>query len=404
MADIFISYNQNDRDWARKLAHAFHQFGLTVFWDRKIPPGKTFAQFIEEQLDCTQCVVVLWSRNSIVSYWVGIEAEEGRSRGILVPAMIEVVKPPLAFRPIQAANLCDWQPGQPHDEFEALLTEIGYKLGRPLRHSAPEPEIEPEPQSPKPTPPTSRPVVVSKDFTDAICGIKFLYVPGGTFMMGTEDWEDSKPVHPVTLSPFWLAETTVTNAQYAKFLADNKQAKEPGYWQDSKFNNPQQPVVGIDWNEAVAFCQWLSAKTGKRVKLPSEAQWEFAARGPKNLKYPWGDQEPNDQLACFGLGSEGQPAPVGSYPQGKGPFGHLDLAGNVWEWCEDVWNENAYREPGRQKTDPVTTTGDQERRSLRGGSFWDVPVRLRSASRHRLRLGSRYRDLGLRLVVSAPST
>jgi peptidyl-prolyl cis-trans isomerase A (cyclophilin A) len=122
--DIFISYAHQDRPWASKLATVLGQQGWSVFWDRRIPVGKSFDQVIEQHLDAARCVIVLWSEHSISSDWVKNEASEGARRRILHPALISDVKIPLEFRRLQAARLVDWQPGSPHDEFDQLLGDI----------------------------------------------------------------------------------------------------------------------------------------------------------------------------------------------------------------------------------------------------------------------------------------
>ena len=236
-------------------------------------------------------------------------------------------------------------------------------------------------------------------------GLRLLPVPGGIFTMGSDDGHgDERPPHPVQLSPYWLAETPVTNRHYGLYLQAT-QAREPKYWRDRRFSDPEQPVVGVDWNDAVAFCVWLTEGIGQGhiCTLPSEAQWEFAARGLDGRPYPWGKEKPTKKRACFDLDdASGKPAPVGSFPAGRGPFGHLDLAGNVWEWCRDGWSGEDYKQwIGKTPMDPVVTKGDS--RVLRGGSWLHLAGDLRSAYRIRNPAVNRNADLGFR-VSAAPSS
>src|SRR5262245_13821633 len=124
MSDIFISYARADRQKAELLANAFSQKGWSVWWDREIPPGKSFDETIENALNSARCVIVLWSKDSVSSRWVKTEAAEGEARGILVPALIDKVKIPLEFKRIEAADLSDWHANSPHSEFDQLLETV----------------------------------------------------------------------------------------------------------------------------------------------------------------------------------------------------------------------------------------------------------------------------------------
>ena len=244
-------------------------------------------------------------------------------------------------------------------------------------------------------------------------GVRFLEVPGGEFQMGSVDpalpdpfksW--CVPVHGVVVSNFLLAETPVTNRQYTHFIRTAKH-REPELWRDSRFNAPDQPVVGVSWEDAVAFASWLSDISGRQVRLPTEAEWERAARDADERTYPWGEAAPTSAHADFGKDWDSSgPSPVGAAPEGRGPYGHLDLAGNVWEWCADRWDEKAYSKRAKSKKvvpDPLVT-GRSKQRALRGGG-WDLPADyLRSAYRDRDVADYRDLDVGFRVAVSSPST
>src|SRR5580698_11629530 len=118
-------------------------------------------------------------------------------------------------------------------------------------------------------------------------------IPAAWFLMGSNSGQDcERPIHRVWVDAFLLAATQVTNAEYARFLSATA-APPPAFWQDSNFNHPQQPVAGVSWHEATRYCEWLSAQTGRAYRLPTEAEWELAARGGLEQKqFPWGDDLP----------------------------------------------------------------------------------------------------------------
>lgn len=244
--------------------------------------------------------------------------------------------------------------------------------------------------------------VSDSTLTDPLTDCRFLLVPGGTFRMGAEEFDGSRPVHPVTVSPFWLGETPVTNAQYTRFVEATGAAPPPA-WRKRGFSAPEQPVVTVTWQEAMAFCAWMTKRLDGEVTLPTEAQWELTARTEASHRYPWGDApEPNPTLAVFGLGDDRRPAPVGSCPAGRGAYGHLDLAGNVWEWCLDAYRRDAYQ--ARSLTSPtlnphVTSDDPAALRALRGGSYWIDARLVRSAYRSGFGASGRSEGFGFRVAL-----
>ncbi|HEY7093355.1 MAG TPA: formylglycine-generating enzyme family protein [Ktedonobacterales bacterium] len=193
-------------------------------------------------------------------------------------------------------------------------------------------------------------------------------VPAGAFLMGSDPgkdrgaYDDEKPQHSMTLAAFQIGKFPVTVAEYACFVRAGQ--KEPTSWQ-AQLGKLDHPVVSVSWHDAVAYAGWLAAHTGQPWRLPSEAEWEKAARGPDGRIYPWGNQF-DASRANTDEGTERTTTPVGSYSGGASPYGALDMAGNVWEWTSSVFKPYLYTPTdGRERADST------ENRVLRGGS-WNV--------------------------------
>jgi len=222
------------------------------------------------------------------------------------------------------------------------------------------------------------------------------FIPSGEFEMGSNDGEDNeKPVHTVYLDAFYIDVYPVTNAQYRKFTKATGHPKPP-YWNNINFNQPNQPVVGVNWYDAMAYTEWA----GKR--LPTEAEWEKAARGGLvGKKYPWGDKEPDEKMANYG-GNVKKTTPVGQYQPND--YGLYDIAGNVWEWCLDEYQEDFYQKSpgdnplaGQSRSELFTNYQNFEtRRVLRGGSWYANPDVIRVAVRHRFSPDGRLNNYGFR--------
>ena len=227
-------------------------------------------------------------------------------------------------------------------------------------------------------------------------GAVMVKVPAGEFLMGSTDADsealaDEKPQHTVYLDGFWIDQTEVSNARYRKCV-EAGECEEPGYWDDSGFNAPEQPVVGVNWHQAKTYCEWA----GKR--LPTEAEWEKAARGTDGRKYPWGDSAPDCDKAQYSA-CEGTTVVVGSKPAGASPYGALDMAGNVWEWCQDWYGSDYYAAslPGGPRG-----PDSGEYRVVRGGSWRPDEGFVRAAFRYWFAPDSRYDFVGFRCVSQAP--
>lgn len=231
--------------------------------------------------------------------------------------------------------------------------------------------------------------------------IDWVDLPGGTFAIGRdpapfrgEALADEIPRHTVELAEFALAATPVTNAQYAAFTASTGRRRPP-HWPGGTppHDAAGDPVTWVDWDDAAAFCAWAGGR------LPSEAEWEKAARGGDHRIYPWGDAPATPELASFAAGAkDGRTTCVHARPAGASPYGVLDMAGNVWEWVSSAYAPYPYRaDDGRE--DPSARV----ERALRGGSYASAgPGHLRCAARSRSFPGRRAAHVGFRIARDRP--
>jgi formylglycine-generating enzyme required for sulfatase activity len=293
--------------------------------------------------------------------------------------------------------------------------------------------------------------------------VDWVEIPGGPFIMGSDEdddlaWDAERPAHMLDLATFWVSRYPITNAQYQPFLAaggydcpdywrtaegwawrngaaadlspiDDERLRQdyekwlagrlldrrarPFWWDDPKRGAPTRPVVGITWYEALAYCRWLDAAlrsasrfpfpVGHAVSLPSEAEWEKAARGPQKLRWPWGDvwQEGVANTEEAGLG---QICPVGMFPAGASPYRVLDLSGNVWEWTRSRWGRKSGRKPDYGypyvANDGREDLSGPDWRIIRGGSWYNDRGYVRGGYRARVIPDLFSHPYGMRVVVS----
>lgn len=234
---------------------------------------------------------------------------------------------------------------------------------------------------------------------------EWVNIPDGEFWMGGKGRFDGKPVHKINLPTYQIARVTVTNAQYALYIQDVK-AMPPQHWWGGSIppGLENHPITHVSWKNALAYCQWMSEKIGKLVSLPSETEWEKAARGDKDKReYPWGNNNDWRELRCntleLGLGTT---TPVGFFLNGASPYGVLDMSGNVWEWTRSLWGSY----PSFLSTIQDRAEGEalnvSERHVLRGGSWRYTMARASVSSRDYLPHSSSDYANSFRVVLSSP--
>ena len=232
-------------------------------------------------------------------------------------------------------------------------------------------------------------------------------IPAGVFLMGSLENETSPanelPRHEVDLRAYRIGKYPVTNAEYTQFVKGTQYAapqKAGWFGKSPPGDKHDHPVVGVTWYDALAYCRWLSEQTGRTYRLPTETEWEKAARGVDGRIYPWGDEWDADRCNCAGRGT----TPVGAYPSGQSPYGCYDMIGNVWEWTSTLWGSD-WRAPefsypyqahdGREDLTADTCVF----RLFRGGSFEDKIARLRCAARRWYAPEHAGKALGFRVLL-----
>ncbi len=451
MPDIFVSYAREDKERVRPIVKELEKQNWSIFWDTKIAPGDNWSNYIGHQLAESRCVVVCWSKHSINSKWVKKEAGEGENRDILIPLLLEDVDPPFPFKDIHAADLSRWNNNASHPAFQEFLRAIAAKCPLPLQRSV-------TPQSSQPALAAS---VVPKTLFSAQqiqrAGVTFIVVialvfaafwftrsdsqerafssavmvsaaktldlqnfvslRGGTFTMGSPENEvsrqsDEVPQHQVRLNAFYMRKYEVTVGEFRTFVEESgyrteaEKANESMTWRHGVLGSVRpasednHPVVYVSWNDAVEYCKWLSFKTGKTFRLPTEAEWEYACRGgsptPFNTGYNLTTSQANyDGNYPYNNNQKGQykanTVPVNSFAPNA--WGLYNMHGNVWEWCSDwygAYGSSAVTNP----TGPATGSY----RVLRGGSWLSNAGDCRSAYRDWGTPDYRFSNVGFRLV------
>ncbi|MFL6528252.1 MAG: formylglycine-generating enzyme family protein [Chthoniobacterales bacterium] len=247
-------------------------------------------------------------------------------------------------------------------------------------------------------PPTVRPTF-PRTFANPVCATMIL-IPAGEFVMGSDATDaplNEQPLTPVRLKEFYISQFPVTNTQYEQFDTQHRQKRIAG---------DDHPVVHVSSIDALNFCRWLGEQDGKKYRLPTEAEWEFAARGPDGRKYPWGNHSGRADLANFADASTTFPwrdanlndgyaetSPVGAFPLGASFFGLHDMAGNVWEWCLDYFQPLA----GTPRQNPRGAQSGTKR-VYRGGSWKSRFANLRATARACNAANYSCNDLGFRVV------
>ena len=399
---VFISHAHEDTEFAHRLAADLRTAGWRVWISPdSIQPGEKWVPAINRGLEESGVFVVALTPAAVKSTWVQFETDIAIEQAVsgemrFIPLGVLSCRVPLTWNAYQRVPF----DGHYETGLQALLARL-----TPGRTSAAAPSI--PVSSPSSEPPTSTRMLAPalpmvRSTTPAIPREKqptqtappspelprlltiespvrpeLVLVPAGEFLMGSDPRVDrdasgdEQPQHRLSLPEFYIGKVPVTNAQYAGFVQATRR-KAPEGWRNEAFpaGKAEHPVVNVTWRDAVDYCRWLSEAMRRSFRLPSEAEWEKAARGSDGRIYPWGSQAPDEKRCNFGM-KIGDTTPVGNYADGSSPCGALDMAGNVWEWMSSAYKPYPY-DPNDGREDP----GSGAARVVRGGSYvtdvWDV--------------------------------
>jgi formylglycine-generating enzyme required for sulfatase activity len=391
MARFFITHSWKDIEFAKRLCNDLRAHGLEGFFDAySIQLGDNVPSRIARGLEDCDVYLPLLSPAALASKWSELEISAAivlnrdharNERPRIISVVAEKCTVPVLLRTFLYVDFV----GRYDDALRDLLNAFGVQV-----ITNPNPQIPIPPPRKIQTPPHS--------FIHPKTGKEMILIPPGEFVMGSNKGRDNeKPPHKVYLDGFYISRYPVTNAEYKKYV-DATKHPPPEHWSNGQIpaGEENHPVTNVTWYDANAYAEWAGAR------LPTEAEWEKVASwdDAKKVKrvYPWGDTF--DANKCNSSESKiGDTTPVGKYsPHGDSPYGIADMAGNVWEWCADWYDENYYRNaPAR---DPKNETAGSFR-VLRGGAFNLVSNLVRAASRVRLNAYDWYDLIGFRLVAGA---
>lgn len=379
---VFLCHSKDDKPKVRELCRRLIADGFDVWLDEEnLLPGQDWDLEIRKAVRAADVVLVCLSNGSVtkagyvqkeIRLALDVADEQPEGATFIIPAKLEECTAP--------SRLSQWQ-------WVDLFTDSGYeRLKKALAHQA------------EKAGKVVRSASLQNESTDVIEPL-MVRIPAGKFLMGStkeqtvqamrggvdKNWVRAEtPQHTVELSEYFIGKYPVTNLEYQAFVRNTKCASPRG-WTGDQFpvENGEHPVVNVSWSDASTYCKWLSERTGKQYSLPTEAEWEKAARGEDGRLYPWGDQFDTDRANTLEATLETF-SEVGQFsPQGDSPYGCADMAGNIWEWCNDWFDENQYKRNrvGTVVKDPL---GIQvgESRVLRGGSYYFNLWHARCATRY----------------------
>ena len=392
-ARIFVSHSTQDNPWCRPFVETLKANGFDVWYDEQgLSGGVAWVDTLQREVQERDVLVVVLSPDSWASQWVQEEVQLAiATRRTILPVMYKATQVGGFLLTRQWVDAVDLEPAAAAQRVTGALM-FGF--------------VTPKATAPKqimPAPQILTPYLQHLGYAGRmIDGVAVLTPPvcevsGGTFLMGSDPRRDSEahhselPQRSVEVAAFRMARFPVTVAEYTWAIQAGAVA-EPPEWERQR-QRPEHPVVQISWKGAIAYSAWLTSVTGESWRVPTEEEWEKAARGTDGRIYPWGDQWDRTRANTDDGGPE-DTTHVGAYPGGVSPYGVFDMAGTVNEWC-GIPPNSPMRRPGAWDDEPSGSGG-----FLAGGSWNDAPVMARAAHRSQLFIGNRTGDTGMRLLLA----
>ncbi len=418
---VFLCHSSNDKPAVRELYQKLRAEPWIQPWldEEEIFPGADWNMEIEKAVEAADAIIVCLSKGSITKEGyiqrelrIVLDFADYKPEGTLyiMPVRLEDCEPPRRLRAWQYADYFEGQRDRALNRLLVSLKRRADSLGLSFVPPALEvkenaiQEEKPIVEKPKPLPVPQ--ISTTKKYTpdgflvEIFGGMEFVHVPAGKFLMGSKNGDDDeKPQRSVDIPyDYWMARYPLTNEQYDSYIK-NKKSKHPvDGWRKKK----DHPIIYAKWKEILEYCEWLNnlvqseLPSGLILRLPTEAEWEKAARGTDGREYPWGNKSDNSKCNSEESAKHGT-TPAGLYsPDGDSPYGCADMAGNVWEWTHSLKQRYPYKaDDGREDEN------SSDSRVLRGGSFINPMKNVRCAYRN-FYIDIWEHGIGFRIVIAPP--
>jgi formylglycine-generating enzyme required for sulfatase activity len=436
---VFLCHSSNDKPAVRELYQKLHAESWIQPWldEEELYPGQDWNMEIEKAVETADAIIVCLTKNSINKEGyvqrelrIVLDFADYKPEGTLyiIPVRLEECEPP---RRLRAWQYADYFEGQRERAFQRLLVSLKSRaetLG--LKFEEPEPKKEeetdekklimevpveikklnPEPvvekkqilETPKPAQ-AAKPKIIATTSNKLVLanGMEFMRVPAGKFLMGSDNHDDNEiPEHTVNIPyDYWMARFPVTNEFYNSYIKAAGITHPVAEWEKKK----DHPVVYVEWTDAIEYCKWLNSSLDGKVasgfvlRLPTEAEWEKAARGTDGHQYPWG--KTFDENRCNSRESDQYgTTPIKLYfPRGNSPYGCADMTGNVWEWLHSLQKPYPYKLNDGRENEKVISD-----RVIRGGSFNFGMRFMRCSFRNSNYFSNSSSSIGFRIVIAPP--